>query len=257
MHTKLTNLQSEGKSKLIIFQASRPHYQNTDERINELSSNVTPQNDQLIMNPLQRMSHPHIDEAARSVGRSSSETQGPAQSLSGRLNNAVESMKYYSIDGGMRNVSVESVDLTTDCENSISVSHSDLKKIRLVRNERENDIPSEINHRNKIMNDEATVVVVPGNSVHEDFDFSIPYKESNILIKVMTGAHQPSTPQQETLQCDTEPKPEVHSLKRVSFDEEPKASKFIELYVSYVFALFKCLVCILHYAVDVLLELFS
>lgn len=214
-----------------------------EDRMKEASQKALVAKEQSIGLSSQRISHRQTGEKDRSF-KAYSENQSQASAYSSRSNMSEESINYYNSNDG--NNGCDSVDLTKDYENSVSLSRSKVNQMRLVRSERRNHRSDAI--RNQSGNESHEL---PGHSEpavatktqREDFDFSIPFNESNILIKVMTPdgrnpikrTNPPGSLLQETLQYAAEPKRDLNAPKRVSLDEEPKASKFIELYLSVCF----------------------
>lgn len=213
-----------------------------EDRMKEASRNAIVE-EKLIELPSQRNSHRQMGEN-QLFFKTNSESQCQLSACSSRSNMS-ESINFYHSKDGTSN-DCESVDLTKDYENTVSVSQSKVNQMRLVRNEHRNEHGNHHTdtNRSKIVNESITLQL-PGHFEHEvskkmqrdDFDFSIPFNESNILIKVMTPDGRNSINRtnpsgsllQEKLQYTAEPKRDLNAPKRVSFDEEPKASKFIEL----------------------------
>lgn len=207
-----------------------------EDRMKEASRKAIVAKETLIGLSSQRNSHLQMGENQQFF-KNISESQCQSSACSSRSNMS-ESINFYHSNDGTNN-GCDSVDLTQDYENRVSVPQSKVNQMRLVRNEHGNHHTD--TNRSKIVN-ESNTVQLSGHLEHEvskkmqrdDFDFSIPFNESNILIKVMTPdgrnpinrTNQSGSLLQETLQYAAEPKRDLNAPKRVAFDEEPKASKF-------------------------------
>lgn len=167
-----------------------------------------------------------------------SESQAASSTFSGRSSLPDKSIQFYHTEDKGKHTCCDSIDLTKDNETSTSDPRSEVSPMRFVRNKRASII------RNNTRNDSDTLLQSNkeehGNvkkTQRDDFDFSIPFNESKILVKVMTpegrnpinGTTQPGSLLQETLEQTAESKQKINAPKRVAFDEQPKASKFIEL----------------------------
>lgn len=175
--------------------------------------------------------------------KTSTERQPQTSSTSGTLNISEGSIKYYHTDDGNNNC--ESVDLTKDYEPSILVPRSEVQQMRLIRNDggalkrghiqRETKRHEILNHLEPLPRNFQLQNEIPKKSRRTDYDFSIPFNESNILIKVMTPegkqptnlTNQTNTLLQETLQYATEMKEKTNTPKRVSSDQDLKPGKLL------------------------------
>ncbi|XP_037038831.1 uncharacterized protein LOC119076262 isoform X2 [Bradysia coprophila] len=212
----------------------RQFHPNTDECIRKGPYSAVVSNEELIVDPVH--SNRHIDERQKNLV-SSTETQVAA--FNGVTSVANESKNYYphiKYDDSV----CKSIDSTDDYKNRNPFNGGEVEQMQFNRNERGDNIQSEVK-QNKITVDSNTVIVSPTMD-HEmpkrsqDFDFSIPFNESNILVKVMTpdrknpsnvcNQHpQPHSLLQNTLLHDTKPtKPDSKSSKRVLSDEESKTN---------------------------------
>lgn len=226
-------------------------YQNMDERINEVSqpSAIAAKEKLIGLTPQQNL-HRHIAENQQYF-KTMPERQLQATTVSGRLNVPDEPIQFYHADE-IRNPDCDSIDLTKDYETNILDQRTKLNSLRYHRNGRASIVHSELN-RNKIQNDadpllqqvrrlqadceEEHEIAKSSQRNCDDFDFSIPFNESKILVKVMTPdgkmpinvIAEPDTLLHETLEHGAEPISELNAAKRVSFDEEARASKLIEL----------------------------
>lgn len=128
-----------------------------------------------------------------------------------------------------------SIDLTEDYRNRSP-------ELRFIRNDPGNNIQSEAQPNKILVNSDTATILPPSTELaqqSEDFDFTIPFNESNILVKVMspdrknptTAINQYQQPHsnllQNTLLHDPKPaKQESKSSKRhVSVADESKTSK--------------------------------
>lgn len=216
-----------------------------EDRMKEMSRNAIVAKERLMRLSPQR--NPHPQGESREFFNTSSNRQSQASAINSRPNTSEEAIDFYH-SNDVRNIVYESVDLTKDYEHSGPAAISSL---RSVINEHRNEERNEHGNIHIDVNRKQVVTVPdtlqsPDNSVHEvpkkprreDFDFSIPFNESNILIKVMAPdgrtpinlTKPPASLLQETLQYTGE-KRDSNAVKRVLFDEEAKASKFDELYV--------------------------
>lgn len=186
--------------------------------------------------------HRHTD-AADTVFKTSSERQPQtaAATVSGTLNISEDSIKYYHTENGTNNT-CESVDLTKDYENNILIPRSEVQQMRLVRNEgttfKRGNIHAVERTTAERLEDTSSgnferLNEIPKKTRHQDYDFSIPFNESNILIKVMTPegktplnvTSQSNPLLQETLQYASEGKIKFNTAKRVSHDQDPNEGK--------------------------------
>lgn len=174
--------------------------------------------------------------------KTNSERQPQTSAASATLNTCDESIKYYHREDGTNNAR-EAVDLTKEYGNSILIPRSEVQQMRLVRNEgstlKRANIHTEM-ERNEILHSSDALSVnfehsneIPKKPRREDYDFSIPFNESNILIKVMTPdgknplnlTSQSNSLLQDTLQYATEAKRKSNTAKQASYDQEPKSGK--------------------------------
>lgn len=136
-----------------------------------------------IINSNQRTSHRPVEQNQNYFG-SNSETHSQIVFSGTNPNTHDETRHYYRRTEDANDVG-DLVDLTKDCENHHKIANP------LIRVEPSSSFIAESN-RSKI--NVSSTIVVPSNSEQEiqhksrreDFDFSIPFNESNILIKVLT-----------------------------------------------------------------------
>lgn len=175
--------------------------------------------------------------------KASLERQSQVTALSGRsegrsnISETMEKMNFYRSDKA-RNDGCDSIDLTNDNDSSVSFKGSEVNQMRLVRTEHGNTHTHVNNNK---------IVTLPVNLEHkgqrktkrDDFDFSIPFNDSNILIKVMTPdgrnpislTNQSGSLLQDTLQYPAESRKNSNAQKRLSLDAEPKPSKFVNYFL--------------------------
>lgn len=203
-----------------------------EERVKEVSRNANVTKEQFVERSAQKHSHHQQLTESQKFANTSSERHSQAFSSSSRLNLSEESINYYHTDGGRRsNNGCELVDLTTDYESRHSSQRSEATQLRLVRNERRNS-RTQVNRNQKVNDSDTLPIPMPQNvepemvrtSHRDDFDFSIPFNESKILIKVMTpeGRNPTKVISQPVLQ-ETLSQYATQSI-------EPQSSKFNRLY---------------------------
>lgn len=213
-----------------------------DERIRKGSHNDVVSNEGLIVDPIR--SNRRIRERHKSHV-TSTETQ--AAPFSGVTSVTDKSHNFYKPINFDESV-CKTVDLTDDYR-------SGSPEMRFTRNEPGNNIQSEV--RQDIIVVDSDTVIVPSTAEHKtaqksesvDFDFSIPFNESNILVKVMTPERktpsnvtkeyrQPHSLLQNTLLNDAKPtKQEARASKRPVSAEKSKTSKFVKICVCQCFGL--------------------
>ncbi|KAJ6648908.1 hypothetical protein Bhyg_04140 [Pseudolycoriella hygida] len=206
----------------------RTIYENMSERMKESPHNVVVAKEQVAAAPqkhfnLKTMENRHKDESQQYLKRNP-EGMSHILRFGGKTSNSEESISYYHSNEQRKN-EYESVDLTKDNDVSIPI----VRQVRYDRSEQGTDY-AEINRNKRPSNSDAQLEHgIPAKVQHKDFDFSIPFNESNILIKVMAPevrkpVTQSSSLLQETLQGAGEPKQEINAQKRVLCDDESKAN---------------------------------